>query len=78
MPLPQRLQVDGGGRELLQVLRAAQLRGLLSSCSLVMLLAQRLQAALEAPALLVGRRAAWPLRSSYSLRAAPAPARARA
>jgi hypothetical protein len=46
-------------RQLLQVLRATQLRGLGFQLQLGDLLAQRVQAALELQALLVGRRAAW-------------------
>jgi hypothetical protein len=71
-------QVDLGGGQLLQVLRAAQLGGLLFQLQLGDLLAQRVQAALEAHALLVGRAqlGATGRRTRCAWR--PAPVRARA
>ena len=69
----ERLAIDLGGVELLQVLRAAELRGLLLELQLGEPVAQRLQAALELEALLVGAAQARD-RSSYSVRVTPSAA----
>ena len=59
MPVLKRSQVDLRLLQLLQVLRAAQHRGLLLELQLGQRLAHRLQAALDRQALLVAAPAAW-------------------